>query len=78
MVSAPSHSDALMKLGLLGRIVGFIVMLVPIAGLDVADRTLLKSSMGLMGDGMVDEVAPLVGSEKFACAGRPMLLIFLL
>lgn len=43
--SAPSQSDALMKLGLLGRIVGFIVMLVPIAGLDVADRTLLKSSM---------------------------------
>ncbi len=53
-------------------------MLVPIAGLYVADRTLLKSSMGLMGDGMVDEVAPLVGSEKFACAGRPVLLIFLL
>jgi hypothetical protein len=45
-------SDTLMKLGLLGTIIGFIIMLAPIAGLDAADRTLLKSSMGLMGDGM--------------------------
>ena len=45
-------SDTSMKLGLLGTIIGFIIMLAPIAGLDVADRTLLKSSMGLMGDGM--------------------------
>ena len=41
-----------MKLGLLGTIIGFIIMLAPIAGLDAADHTLLKSSMGLMGDGM--------------------------
>jgi len=45
-------SDTLMKLGLLGTIIGFIIMLAPIAGLDATDRTLLKSSMGLMGDGM--------------------------
>src|SRR2546429_1611360 len=45
-------SDTLMKLGLLGTIIGFIIMLAPIATLDAADRTLLKSSMGLMGDGM--------------------------
>jgi hypothetical protein len=45
-------SDTLIKLGLLGTIIGFIIMLAPIAGLDAADRTLLKSSMGLMGDGM--------------------------
>ena len=44
--------DALMKLGLLGTIVGFIMMLAPIAGLDAADRVSVKSSMGLMSDGM--------------------------
>jgi MotA/TolQ/ExbB proton channel family len=45
-------SDALMKLGLLGTIVGFILMLAPIAGLDAADRASVRSSMGLMSDGM--------------------------
>jgi hypothetical protein len=45
-------SDALMKLGLLGTIIGFILMLSPIAGLDAADRASVKSSMGLMSDGM--------------------------
>ena len=59
-------SDTLIKLGLLGTIVGFIIMLAPIAGLDAADRTLLKSSMGLMGDGMAvamyTTLAGLVGS----------------
>jgi hypothetical protein len=45
-------SDALLKLGLLGTIVGFILMLAPIAGLDAADRVSVKSSMGLMSDGM--------------------------
>jgi hypothetical protein len=44
--------DALMKLGLLGTIIGFILMLAPIAGLDSADRASVKSSMGLMSDGM--------------------------
>jgi len=44
--------DALMKLGLLGTIVGFILMLAPIAGLDAADRASVKGSMGLMSDGM--------------------------
>ena len=41
-----------MKLGLLGTIIGFILMLAPIAGLDAADRASVKSSMGLMSDGM--------------------------
>ena len=45
-------SDALMKIGLLGTIIGFILMLAPIAGLDAADRASVKSSMGLMSDGM--------------------------
>jgi MotA/TolQ/ExbB proton channel family len=45
-------SDALIKLGLLGTIIGFILMLAPIAGLDAADRASVKSSMGLMSDGM--------------------------
>jgi hypothetical protein len=59
-------TDTLMKLGLLGTIIGFIIMLAPIAGLDAADRTLLRSSMGLMGDGMAvamyTTLAGLVGS----------------
>jgi hypothetical protein len=45
-------SDALMKLGLLGTIVGFILMLAPIAGLDNANQASVKNSMGLMSDGM--------------------------
>jgi hypothetical protein len=44
--------DALMKLGLLGTVIGFIMMLAPIAGLDAADRASVRSSMGLMSDGM--------------------------
>ena len=45
-------SDSLMKLGLLGTIIGFIMMLAPIAGLDTGDRASVKTSMGLMSDGM--------------------------
>jgi len=48
----PFASDALMKLGLLGTIIGFILMLAPIAGLDAADKASIKNSMGLMSDGM--------------------------
>jgi MotA/TolQ/ExbB proton channel family protein len=59
-------SDTLIKLGLLGTIIGFIVMLAPIAGLDATDRTMMKSSMGLMSDGMAiamyTTLAGLVGS----------------
>ncbi len=45
-------SDSLMKLGLLGTIIGFILMLAPVAGLDAGDRASVKVSMGLMSDGM--------------------------
>lgn len=45
-------SDTLMKLGLLGTIVGFIMMLGPIAGLDAENQGAVKSSMALMSDGM--------------------------
>jgi hypothetical protein len=45
-------SDTLMKLGLLGTIIGFIIMLAPIATLDASDKIAMKSSMGLMSDGM--------------------------
>jgi MotA/TolQ/ExbB proton channel family len=45
-------SDTLMKLGLVGTIIGFIMMLAPIATLDVADRGAIKVSMNLMSDGM--------------------------
>jgi len=59
-------SDTLMKLGLLGTIIGFIIMLAPIAGLDATDRVMMKASMGLMGDGMAvamyTTLAGLVGS----------------
>jgi hypothetical protein len=59
-------SDTLMKLGLLGTIIGFIIMLAPIAGIDASDRALMKSSMGMMTDGMAiamyTTLAGLVGS----------------
>jgi hypothetical protein len=59
-------SDTLMKLGLLGTIVGFIMMLAPIAGLDADNRMALKSSMTLMSDGMAvamyTTLAGLIGS----------------
>jgi hypothetical protein len=45
-------ADSLMKLGLLGTIIGFILMLAPIAGLDASDHASVKTSMGLMSDGM--------------------------
>ena len=45
-------SDTLMKLGLLGTIIGFIMMLAPIAGMDPGDRSTIRSSMNLMSDGM--------------------------
>ena len=44
--------DTLMKLGLIGTIVGFIMMLAPIEGLDTADRGAIKSSMNMMSEGM--------------------------
>jgi hypothetical protein len=59
-------SDTLMKLGLLGTIIGFIIMLAPIATLDAADKAAMKTSMGLMSDGMAvamyTTLAGLIGS----------------
>jgi biopolymer transport protein ExbB/TolQ len=59
-------SDTLMKLGLLGTIIGFIMMLAPMSTLDAADKVAMKSSMGLMSDGMgvamYTTLAGLVGS----------------
>ena len=59
-------SDTLMKLGLLGTIIGFIMMLAPIAGLDPGDRGTIRSSMNLMSDGMAvamyTTLAGLIGS----------------
>jgi len=58
--------DALLKLGLLGTIVGFILMLLPIASLDNFDPTSMKSSMKVMSGGMAvamyTTLAGLVGS----------------
>ena len=59
-------SDSLMKLGLLGTIIGFIIMLAPIAGLDASDKATMKTWMSLMSDGMAvamyTTLAGLVGS----------------
>lgn len=59
-------SDLSMKLGLFGTIVGFIMMLAPIAGLNTEDQTAIKSSLALMSDGMAvamyTTLAGLVGS----------------
>jgi biopolymer transport protein ExbB/TolQ len=59
-------SDLSMKLGLFGTIVGFIMMLAPIAGLNTDDQTAIKSSLALMSDGMAvamyTTLAGLVGS----------------
>jgi biopolymer transport protein ExbB/TolQ len=58
--------DLLMKLGLFGTIVGFIMMLAPIAGLNTDDQGAIKSSMALMSEGMAvamyTTLAGLVGS----------------
>lgn len=58
--------DLLMKLGLFGTIVGFIMMLAPIAGLNTEDQSAIKSSMALMSEGMAvamyTTLAGLVGS----------------
>jgi hypothetical protein len=58
--------DALLKLGLLGTIVGFILMLFPIATLDNFDPSSMKSSMKVMSGGMAvamyTTLAGLVGS----------------
>jgi len=58
--------DALLKLGLLGTIVGFILMLLPIASLDNFEPTSIKSSMKVMSGGMAvamyTTLAGLVGS----------------
>lgn len=45
-------SDSLMKLGLLGTIVGFIIMLAPIVNLDPENSAAVKTSMGVMSQGM--------------------------
>ena len=64
-------SDNLMKLGLLGTIVGFIMMLAPIAGLDAADKVSVRNSMGLMSDGMAvamyTTLSGLIGSILIKC-----------
>ena len=45
-------SDTMLKLGLLGTIIGFIMMLAPIGALDPENREAVRSSMSLMSGGM--------------------------
>jgi len=63
---APLPADALLKLGLLGTIVGFILMLLPLATLENFDAASMKSSMKVMSGGMAvamyTTLAGLVGS----------------
>jgi biopolymer transport protein ExbB/TolQ len=58
--------DALLKLGLLGTIVGFILMLFPLASLENFDAASMKSSMKVMSGGMAvamyTTLAGLIGS----------------
>jgi MotA/TolQ/ExbB proton channel family len=58
--------DALLKLGLLGTIIGFILMLLPLATLENFDAASMKSSMKVMSGGMAvamyTTLAGLVGS----------------
>jgi hypothetical protein len=44
--------DILLKLGLLGTIVGFILMLGPIAGIDADDPDAVRAAMRVMSEGM--------------------------
>lgn len=44
--------DILMKLGLLGTILGFILMLGPIAGIDADDPDAVRAAMRVMSEGM--------------------------
>lgn len=59
-------SDCLLKLGLLGTIIGFILMLGPVAGLDPDNEAAVKASMGVMSGGMAvamyTTLAGLIGS----------------
>lgn len=59
-------ADTLLKLGLLGTIIGFILMLGPVAGLDGADEAATQTAMGVMSEGMAvamyTTLAGLVGS----------------
>jgi MotA/TolQ/ExbB proton channel family len=45
-------ADLLLSLGLLGTVIGFIVMLAPISGLDAGDQSAIKTALAAMGGGM--------------------------
>jgi hypothetical protein len=45
-------ADMLLSLGLLGTVIGFIVMLAPIGGLDSADQGAIKEALAAMSGGM--------------------------
>jgi len=59
-------ADTMIKLGLLGTIVGFILMLGPIAGLRADDEATVRAAMSVMSEGMAvamyTTLAGLVGS----------------
>lgn len=59
-------ADTVIKLGLLGTIVGFILMLGPVAGLDAEDEASVRASMAVMSVGMsvamYTTLAGLIGS----------------
>jgi biopolymer transport protein ExbB/TolQ len=59
-------ADTMIKLGLLGTIIGFILMLGPIAGLKADDEASVRAAMAMMSEGMsvamYTTLAGLVGS----------------
>lgn len=59
-------ADTLLSLGLLGTVIGFIMMLAPLSGLDVGDIAAMQAALGAMSAGMAvalhTTLAGLVGS----------------
>ena len=55
--------DSLMKLGLIGTVIGFIMMLAPIAGLDAGNQLSIKSSMSMMSDGLFGAIFPVYAKD---------------
>ena len=45
-------ADLLLSLGLLGTVIGFILMLAPISGLDTTDESAIKGALAAMSGGM--------------------------
>jgi hypothetical protein len=67
-------ADLLLSLGLLGTVIGFIVMLAPISGLDGSDHAAIKEALAAMSGGMAvalyTTLAGLVGGMLLKLQGH--------